>query len=154
MIQEKTVEKIIEETIIRMGKEFAKNEGYASVSDINHGECEVFQHWVVEELGNLLPDAEIDGVNIREYDFEEMGGHPEPFDTLLEMPYHAWFTYNGKNYDVEAPEGVDYWFQLPFYKQFSEMDKGERKEIFDSYNENSRSMQDWGLPDDERAERA
>lgn len=143
-----TVEKIIEETIIRMGKEFAKNEGYKAVADINGGMCEVFRDWVVTELSTLLPDIdeEIDCVCIRDYDFETMGGHPKPFDVLLEMPYHAWFTYNGKNYDVEAPNGVDYWFQLPFYKQFYDMNEAERKEIFDSFNEDSRAMQDWGLP--------
>lgn len=154
MIVAKTVETIIEETIIRMGKEFAKNEGYDTVAVINGGECELFANWVAGELYHLLPDAEIDIINIREYDFEEMGGHPKPFDALLEMPYHAWLVYEGKNYDVEAPGGVDYWFELPFYKQFGEMDEGERKEIFDNFNEDSRAMQDWGLPDDEREERA
>lgn len=143
-----TVEKIIEATIIRMGKEFAKNEGYKDISNINGGMCEVFRDWVVAELSNLLPDMdeEIDCVCIRDYDFEESGGHPKPFDALLEMPYHAWFTYNGKNYDVEVPNGVDYWFQLPFYQQFNDMNEAERKEIFDSFNEDSRAMQDWGLP--------
>lgn len=143
-----TVEKTITETLIRMGKEFAQNEGYATVSQINRGECEVFRDWVVAELVHQHPEIneDIDCVCIRDYDFDEMGGHPKPFDALLEMPYHAWFTYNGKNYDVEVPNGVDYWYQLPFYRQFREMDKDERQEIFEMFNEDSRERQDWGLP--------
>ncbi len=31
---------------------------------------------------------------------------------------HAWIYYDKKHYDCERPDGVDEWYELPYFKKF------------------------------------
>lgn len=45
--------------------------------------------------------------------------------TREELPEHYWVLYNGRHYDAEAPEGVENWRDLPFFRRIDSGNFGE-----------------------------
>ncbi len=69
-------------------------------ADINEGDCYIWASEVVERAGGRA-------INLRDLwddDFDGEGAH-------------AFVEFNGRYHDSEAPEGREYYWQLPFYSR-------------------------------------
>lgn len=119
--------------ILETRDEFVER-GYAtSYQDINRGSCIYFSEIVQDKLSGMcdflnsdcfLDDGwNGDGEDRWEEEFLLSYNSMPPNDlTVYDLNnmifgYHQWIYYKGKHYDAEAPNGVDNFFDLPFYKR-------------------------------------
>lgn len=122
--------KIIQE----IAKKYAVKMGYASVEEINHGNCESFRDIVLRYLQKKFPKEVFEAVCIR--DFESIKEYKHPlFEELSVMPYHAWFMHRGLHYDATAPYGVEDFYELDNYAYYVNLDERKRKEVFSILNQ-------------------
>jgi hypothetical protein len=81
-----------------------------TAADINTGYCWNFSHDVIKKV----PGAnEVVNPISNAIDLPSTARKDD-----LYLPTHSWVLYQGRHYDSEAPEGVDYWWQLPIYQNW------------------------------------
>ena len=91
-----------EDRISRIIRELIQEWG-RSPYDINNGPCEEFAMEVIDRSG--LPYA---GPTWEIYEDSTDG---------VALPGHVWAVHGGRNYDAEAPDGVDDWRDLPLFRR-------------------------------------
>lgn len=121
----------------------AYNDRGISTYDIGNGECENFIYDVMRQLkrddwveGSEFQIVETlnfviqtDEYEIIDWDWDLLKKHwnmsPPDGVTLEQMkllaqyhPTHVWLTVDTKHYDAEAPNGVNTFFELPFFKRW------------------------------------
>ena len=82
-------------------------EGYTPRA-INNGDCLMFATEVVNECS---------GAFMKRTGDEDVLGTPENPQYDME-PFHVWVCDGNRHYDAEAPNGVDNWWELPFFQRF------------------------------------
>jgi galactose-1-phosphate uridylyltransferase len=93
----------------------------------------------VEELGETIPSRTVRTITVRDFEDIEEYEHPV-FEGLLAMPYHVWFMYKGRHYDVTSPHGVKNFYELSNCAYYIELSDAERKKEFDLLNEQEREF--------------
>lgn len=96
----------IPDSIRSLREEWVAEDGY-SPRAINRGECLTFANEVVAECPNAFMKRTGD---------EDVLGPPENPQYDME-PFHVWVSDGTRHYDVEVPEGVENWWELPFFKR-------------------------------------
>lgn len=130
-------------TIKQMVRHF-KEEYSCSLRDINKGLCIDFTESVIDVMGgetdkffelgtDMFWDEFKDKYNVESWGKNggiietEYGiwskkmldtyGHPKKDLQKINLLNHSWIYYNKKHYDAEAPNGVDFWYELPIFKR-------------------------------------
>ncbi|MFW5962472.1 MAG: hypothetical protein ACOCQR_02545 [bacterium] len=145
----KISQKILTETIKEKRSELMKeDEDISSIQNINNGWCHLLADKVVYELNwEFLYQTETNDFRIEGYEHEawnkefmkKQGIYPPEELTwedlnFIPFDYHVWIAFEGerhgikcsKYYDAECPEGVDNFFNLPFFKRYIYVFKTER----------------------------
>lgn len=116
--------------ILKLRDHYLREYGLKSYLEINQGYCGEF----ADEIEIEFPDGEAvsfdyifdenesldwvkDSAGNEAYKKYAKSTPPFSKEELIKMPYHIWFYFKGKNYDAECPEGVENFFDLPFYKR-------------------------------------
>ena len=79
--------------------------------NINSGDCAYFAEAVLEAMG--LEQNDDTFINADPFDGADEFGNDNIF-----WPGHYWITHHGRHYDLECPDGVDCWHDLPLFKRF------------------------------------
>lgn len=98
-------------TILPLVDDFANTDKYQSwvghtnpePPEINGGLCGDFADFVVERRGDLQTMSTADVLGVSE------DARPDP--------WHVWVTDGTRHYDAEAPDGVEKWTELPYFKR-------------------------------------
>jgi hypothetical protein len=106
-------------------KYLAENQ-FTDFSQINSGQCENFS----EELTKAFPgsftigaenfqtsDGRFDWTLLKKWRMSPPTGMTEEDVDNLELGGHLWLTLDYRHYDAECPEGVDSFFDLPFFQR-------------------------------------
>lgn len=98
-----------------------------SPKDINNGLCENFAQDVCKQWSGVdlhgVEDFQCDG----EFDWDLLGNSywniqsPKGFTTTAinnaGLSGHVWIVFDKKHYDAECPDGVDSFFDLPYFQR-------------------------------------
>lgn len=137
-----TIESEVRAAIQEFRENYRIQHGFASYSDINNGNCELFRDVLKVELESCFPSEDFEGICVR--DLEGYNQHwadaPEIFQEMAEIPYHAWLIHRHRHYDAEAPNGVQKFFQLPFFDYYANQTGGERTQVIE---ESKGRANDW-----------
>lgn len=139
--------KNITESIQLLRDSYIKEKLAENYYEINCGLCEDFAETIESEFWDALMISNdhfiteregSDGWNGDKYDIwdeywlkEYNSLPPVPFSVtdLTEkiLGYHCWIYYQNKHYDAECSEGVENFFELPFFKRYLELEKSKNK---------------------------
>lgn len=133
----------LKEIIKRLRDKYVKDPRIPEITtyfDINRGYCEEIAYRTFEEYEKLVyTGAEVLGTEnfyvedyepgYEEFDWELLKSHwPREYERNYKNPdcalevykgaCHVWVYLDGKHYDSEAPEGVDNFFELPFFRRY------------------------------------
>lgn len=144
-IQE-TIKRALTENIVNVIRQTAKEfmeESQCSLEDINRGLCGDFAETVIDRMGGYSDDLFELTSDMFYSDFPEdqdflkweggliktnfggvwskkmlkLYGTPDIDMHNWHIGIHEWIYYKKRHYDAEAPNGVDYWYQLPFFQR-------------------------------------
>lgn len=130
----------ISDAIRRLRDNFVETGRAKDFATINNGLCEDFALATQSQLGlaNLYPvwtEAFYkDPPNDEDYDVERLENFwgikpPEGWDweKLNRVPFasHCWITFEKRHYDAECPDGVESFFDLPFFRCYLEHYRGK-----------------------------
>lgn len=127
----------ITEVIKTLTERYISEHRFSCAADINRGECENFAQDVVSQVyggnvygveefqtsaggfdwGHLTKEWNIappEGFSATDIDALKLGGHLWVIQRIRSASYH---TVTNRHYDCECPEGVDSFFELPFFKR-------------------------------------
>lgn len=141
-----TIKRFVAKYIEKYDKKPLHNGGLMKCSspyDINNGFCDDFADDLVNALrdkgnknlfvlsGDMFFNQRDDVENFWEGELidtpfgiwskEMLDTYGQPPVDLMKVDdeiLHTWIFYNGKHYDAEVPEGVNYWHELPLCKKF------------------------------------
>jgi hypothetical protein len=121
--------------ILQVREQYLASGEVASVQAVNQGLCEEFTNDVwerAEELAGRTLDISVVGTDCLEDDdgdyldresLEEAGlalpdgMDPENLYDVVGGRGHVWITFEGRHYDAECPQGVQYFTDLPIFKR-------------------------------------
>jgi hypothetical protein len=139
---------MISEQIIILREKYVDQYTLGSHQEINSGLCPEFAEDLIEILGgssdtfhSLCCDEFMRGENGEEtenevWDQNLLTTHwnitPPDGTTWQELDkmcigYHVWIFFEGRYYDCECPDGVDNFFNLPFFDRWIKSHKGEKR---------------------------
>lgn len=102
-----------------------------STYEIGSGWCDVFAHEVRKALGYPKETGRFylentTGLWGEEFSIDQRHAPHLSQDVLdrIGEATHEWIVLNGRHYDAEVPEGVDHWYDMPFFKRWID---GERE---------------------------
>jgi len=139
---------------IRVWREhYLRDFDLSNYEEINQGLCEAFAHHILK----LNPDANMYGFEEFEkpdgqYDWElmaEFGSKPPEGFTEQQVwdinpGGHLWIILNNRHYDAECPDGVDNFFELPFFQR--QLKKKEKlRELYREHETVIKEMDDLTL---------
>lgn len=86
--------------------------------EINNGGCQDFAEFVVEQL---TESGDLHGLAVDMEWFDEIAGAERDLGELYDdgFPWHVWVYHRGRHYDAEAPDGVEDWKDLPFWRRWA-----------------------------------
>lgn len=106
-------------------KYLAENQ-LADFSQINAGQCENFSEELVKAFPGSCtlgvenfqtPDGKFDWSLLKKWGIAPPAGKTEAEVDDLDLGGHLWLTLDNRHYDAECPEGVDSFFDLPFFQR-------------------------------------
>lgn len=146
----------VRDIIIQDRDSFIKTKKLKNAVHINAGLCKEFSFIVKEKI----KDATILNVdqfysypdimsfnpkkpsNIGTWNSERLkefnngdGSYPKVFDMLYLTPFHQWIYVDGKHYDAETEEGVENFFELPYFLDYIHAEHSETSRLIEKTNE-------------------
>lgn len=106
------IKETLTETIKAVGLEWVYNASlFVSYWDVNSGSCGEFAYNVLERLPSK------DGVEIvSTKNFLDQKGL-ERYGNNGEFSNHVWLVFEGEHFDIERPNGVNDFMQLPYFQR-------------------------------------